>query len=47
MKDKALLIVSADGRKEDTAEVERVIAKLEKKRPQQGGIHPIAKGFEE
>lgn len=31
MKDKVLLIVNADGRKQDTAEVERVIAKLEKK----------------
>ena len=31
MKDKALLIVSEDGGKEDAAEVERVIANLEKK----------------
>jgi hypothetical protein len=31
MKDRALMIISADGRKEDTANVERVVAKLEKK----------------
>jgi len=31
MKDKALTIIGADGRKEDAADVERVVAKLEKK----------------